>query len=185
MLPLTIYTQQTPDHTKTISPPHLEVDFLIDSGTTLNILNNDTWNAIKGYHKLPLKASIFVLSAAKNSTLKSIGTVKFTLSRNLTKNRSLRNTSFTPTFHVSNTKLNVLRTLFLEKYIDLIKYSSHSLEIKNKHELKSLNFYDSSINSPPYFSRLFTAFGDQILYFQPFEHRILTYSLIAYECKSK
>ena len=68
VLPLTIYI-----HNKhliignEISPPHLEIDFLLDSGATLNILNNDTWNDIKEYHKLQLKASTFVLSAANNS----------------------------------------------------------------------------------------------------------------------
>ena len=39
VLPLTIYTQQTFDHTKTVSPPHLQIDFLVDSGATLNVLN--------------------------------------------------------------------------------------------------------------------------------------------------
>ena len=75
VLPLTIYTQQTPDHTKTISPPHLE----IDSGASLNVLKNDTWNKIKEYHKSQLKASPFVLSAANNSRLQSNCTIKLTL----------------------------------------------------------------------------------------------------------
>ena len=43
ILPLTIYTQQTPDHKKTISPPHLEIYFLLDSGATLQL--------VKEYHK--------------------------------------------------------------------------------------------------------------------------------------
>ena len=38
-----IFTQQTPDHKKTIYPPHLEKDFLLDSGATLNILITETW----------------------------------------------------------------------------------------------------------------------------------------------
>ena len=48
--PLTTFTQQTAHHTKTNSPPHLEIDFLIESGATLNVLNKDTWNEIKEYH---------------------------------------------------------------------------------------------------------------------------------------
>ena len=52
-----MYTQQTTDHTKTISPPPLETDFLLDSGATLNILISDNSNEIKKYHKLQLKAS--------------------------------------------------------------------------------------------------------------------------------
>ena len=67
VLPLTMYTQQTPDCTKTISPPYLEINFLLDSGAKHNISNNDTWKEIKEYQKLQLKASTFVLSAANNS----------------------------------------------------------------------------------------------------------------------
>ena len=46
-----VYIQKTPDHTKTVSPPHLEIDFLLDSGATLHVINNDTWNEIKEYQK--------------------------------------------------------------------------------------------------------------------------------------
>ena len=74
VLPLTIYTQQTPDHKKTIFPPHLEIDFLLDSGATFNILNTDNWNEIKEYHNLELKATTFLISAANNSKLQSSGT---------------------------------------------------------------------------------------------------------------
>ena len=31
----------------TVSQPNLEIDFLIDSGATINILNNDTWKEFK------------------------------------------------------------------------------------------------------------------------------------------
>ena len=59
----TIYTQQTSDHTRTVSSQQLEIDFVNDPSATLNVLNNVTWNEIKKYLKLQLKASTFVLSA--------------------------------------------------------------------------------------------------------------------------
>ena len=65
LLPLTIYTQQTLDYTKTVSPPHLKINFLLDSGATLNVLNNETWNEIKEYFKLQLKASTFFSMSIK------------------------------------------------------------------------------------------------------------------------
>ena len=129
--------------------------------------------------------STFIPSAADNSKLQSNGTIKLTLHSDLTESRTLRNTSFILTFHVSNSKFNILETPFLEKYVDLTKCSSHTLEIKQSQEMKSLKFYDSSTKSPPYYTRLFPVFGDQSLYFQPFEHRILTYSLTAYDCQNK
>ena len=113
MLPLTTYTQQTLHHKRTISPPHLDTDFLLDSGATLIKLNTDTWNEIKEYHKLQLKTSEFVLSAANNSKLQSKGTVKLTLYPDVTESRNLKNTSFTLTLHVSNAKFNILGTPFL------------------------------------------------------------------------
>ena len=141
-MPLTIYTQQTLDHKKTISPPHLEIDFVLDSGATLNILNTDTWNEIKEYHKLQLKASIFVLSAANNCKLQSKGTVKLTLYSDVTESRTLKNTSFTLIFHVANTKFSILVTPFLVKYVDSIKCSSHTLNIKHNNDIKPHKFYD-------------------------------------------
>ena len=171
VLPLTIYTQQTLDHKRTISPPYLEIVFLLDSGATLYILNTDTWNEIKKYQKLHLKASTFALSAANNSQLQSKGAVKLTLYPDVTENRTLKNTLFTLTFHVSNTKFNVLGTPFLENYVDSIKCSSHTPEIKHNNDIKSLNFYDLSIKPPPYYSLLFPVIGDHLVFFTSTEHR--------------
>ena len=148
VLPLTMYTPQTPDPKRTISPTPLEIDFLLDSGATLNILNNETWNEIKEYHKLQLKASTFVLSAANYSKLQSNGTVKLNLYPDVTESKTLRNTFFTLTFHVTNTKINTLGTPFLEKYVDSIKCSSHTLDMKNNHESKPLNFRIPQLNHP-------------------------------------
>ena len=182
MLPLTVYTQQIPDPKKTISPPQVEIDFLLDSGATLNILNTDTWNELKEYHTLKLKPSKFVLSAANNSKLHSNGTIKLTLYPDVTEIRNFKNTSFTLIFHVSNTKFSILGTLFLEKYVDSIKCSSQTLEINCNGRKKSLKFYESSTKPPPYYSRLFPIISDQSIYFTFLEHRVLTYSLTAYEC---
>ena len=133
--PLTKYTQQTPDHTKTVClPSHLEIGFLLDSGATLNVFNKDTWNEIKENNKLQLTKSAFVLSAANDSKLQSSGTVKITIYPDVTENRTVRNTTFTLIFHVSSTKFNILGTPFLEKYVESIKFSSHTLE--NKHNCK-------------------------------------------------
>ena len=183
VLQLTIYTQQTLDHKRTISPPHPETDFLIESGATLNVLITDTWNEIEKYHKLHLKASTFVLSTANNFKLQSKSTVKLTLYLDVTESRTLKNTSFTLTLHVSYTKFNILGTPFLEKYVDSIKCLSHTLEIKQNNDIKSLKFYDLSIKPHPYYSRLFPLIGDHSIYFTPSEYCILTYSLTAYERK--
>ena len=129
--------------------------------------------------------STFVLSAANNAKLQSKSTVKLTLYPDVTESRTLKKTSFTLIFQESNNKFNILGTPFLEKNVDSIKYSSHTLEIKHNNDGKSLKFYSSLIKPPPCFSRLFQVIGDHSVYFTPSEHRILTYSLTAYECKNK
>ena len=43
------------------------------------MLNNNAWNEFEKNHKLQLRATTFVLSAANNSKLQSIGTKKLTL----------------------------------------------------------------------------------------------------------
>ena len=98
-------------------------------------------NEIKEYHKLQLKASTFVLSAANNSNLQSQGTIKLRVYPDVTEKKTLQNIYFTLNFHVSITKFNILGTPFLERYVDSIKCSSHTLEIKDDHEPKPLKFY--------------------------------------------
>ena len=82
-------------------------------------------------------------------------------------------------------KFNILGTPFLENNVDSIKCSTHTLEINDNDEIKSLKFYDSSIKPVPYFSRLLPIINDHSMYFKYFEHRILTYFLTAYDCEQK
>ena len=105
VLPQTMHTKQTLDHKKTVSPPHLEIDFLLDSGASQNVLNNDTLSEIQKYPILKPQASTFVLSAANNSRLQSNGTVNLTLHPDLSEKRDLKHLSFSLLFHVSNTNL--------------------------------------------------------------------------------
>ena len=162
-----MYTQQTSDYTKTTSPPNLEIDFLLDSGATLHILNNDTWNEIWDYHKLQLKACLFVILEANNSELQSNDTVKLTLYPDVTENRTLRKTNFARTLLLSNTKFNILGTPFPENFVESIKCLSHKVEIKHKYETKFLRFYESSAKLPQYYSQLFFVIGNHSLFINP------------------
>ena len=59
------------------------------------------------------------------------------------------------------------------------------IKIKHNNDIKYVKFYESSAKSTPFFSLLIPVIGHHSIYFQIFEHRILTYSLTAYECKHK
>ena len=80
---------------------------------------------------------------------------------------------------MSNTLFNILGTPFFEKYVESIRGSSHTLEIKHNFETKSVNFFESSTKSKHYYSRLFPVIGDHALSFQSLNYRILIYFLAA------
>ena len=60
--------------------PILEIDFLLDSGATLNLVNEDTWNEIKYNNlELHLERAYKTLTAANNTTIETFGTVTLNL----------------------------------------------------------------------------------------------------------
>ena len=55
--------------------PILKSDFLLDSGATLNLLNEDTWNELKyNTPHIQLTKSVRTLTAANNTKIKTLGT---------------------------------------------------------------------------------------------------------------
>ena len=58
----------------------MENDFLLGSGATLNILNEDTWNEIKYKNpEIHLERAHKTLRAANNTTIETFGTVTLNL----------------------------------------------------------------------------------------------------------
>ena len=56
--------------------PILEIDFVLDSGATLNLLNEDTWNELKYNNPhLQLTKSVRTLTAANNTKIETLGTI--------------------------------------------------------------------------------------------------------------
>ena len=68
--------------------PILEIHFLLNSGAILNFLNEDTWNEIKYNNPdIRLEQANKTLTAAKNTTIETFGTVTLIL----TTDRALNN----------------------------------------------------------------------------------------------
>ena len=80
--------------------PILEIDFLLDSGATLNLLNEDTWNEIKyNNREIHLEKANKTLTAANNTTIETFGTVTLTLTPNrISNNRNKPQNSFISPF---------------------------------------------------------------------------------------
>ena len=78
ILPMYQYQKFEQDFTK--QKPMLEIDFLLDSGATLNLLNEDTWNEIKYNNpEMILDKASKTLTAANNTKIDTFGTVTLNL----------------------------------------------------------------------------------------------------------
>ena len=85
ILPMYQCNKTEQDFTK--QRPILEIDFLLDSGATLNLLNEDTWNEIKYNNPdIRLEQANKTLTAANNTTIEKFGTVTLNLTPDKTSN---------------------------------------------------------------------------------------------------
>ena len=67
---LPIYQCTSLESNFTKQKPKLEINFLLDSGATLNLLNKDTWNELKYNNPhLQLTKSVRTLTAANNTKI--------------------------------------------------------------------------------------------------------------------
>ena len=85
ILPMYQCNKNEQDFTK--QKPILEIDFLLDSGARLSLLNEDTWNEIKYNNpNICLEQSNKTLTAANNTTIETFGTVTLNLTPDKTSN---------------------------------------------------------------------------------------------------
>ena len=107
---------------KDFQPPHLEIDFLIDSGAESNIINIPAWNEIKILHtrKTTIKTTSR-LATAQCSTVTSYGSIQFFLvpTKTMEQNNFL-NKPFRQIFHITDIKHNIVGNPFITKYIPTI-----------------------------------------------------------------
>ena len=109
--------------------PILEIDFLLDSGATLNLLNEDTWNEIKNNNpEIQLEKANKTLTAANNTTIETYGTVKLPLTPDkISNNRNKPQNNFHIHFYVTQCKHNILGTPFFKEYIETINVNTNTI----------------------------------------------------------
>ena len=92
--------------------PILEIDFLLDSVATLNLLNEDRWNEIKYNNpEIQLEKAKKTLTAADNTTIETFGTVTLNLTPERTSNsRNKLQQNFNIYFHITQSNHNILGT---------------------------------------------------------------------------
>ena len=100
---------------KEFQPPHLEIEFLIDSGAEPNIINFPTWNEIKTLHPnlTPLETSSKLVTA-QGSKLVNYGKIQLFLvpTRTMEQNKIL-NKPFKQIFHITDIKHNIIGIPFI------------------------------------------------------------------------
>ena len=104
------YNKLEQDFTK--QKPILEIDFLLYSGATLNLLNEDTWNEIKDNNpEIQLEKANKTLTAANNTTIETLGTVTLNLTPERTSNsRNKLQRNFNIYFYITQCNHNSLGT---------------------------------------------------------------------------
>ena len=90
----------------------LEIDFLSDSGATINLLNEDTWNEIKYNNpEIHLEKANKTLTAENNTTIEIFGTVTSNLTQDRNSNsRNKPQHNFNILFYVTQCNHNILGT---------------------------------------------------------------------------
>ena len=109
--------------------PLLEIDFLLDSGATLNLLNEDTWNEIKYNNpEIRLEQANKTLTAENNTTIETIGTVTLNLTPERKSNgRNKLQKTFSIYFYLTQCNHNILGTPFFKEYIETRKGNTNKL----------------------------------------------------------
>ena len=158
----------------------IEIDLLLDSGATLNLLNEDTWKE-KKYNNpdIRLEQANKTLTAANNTTIETFGTVKLNLTPDKTSNsRNKPQHNFSIHFYATQCNHNILGTPFFKEYIETIKVNTNKLTINTNTIMDNdITFFMNSTKEYPYYSRLYPIFNKEPLYLERDQHKCTTFPI--------
>ena len=172
------YNKLEQDFTK--QKPILEIDFLLDSGATLNLLNEDTWNEIKFNNpELQLEKANKTLTAANNTTIETFGTVTLNLTPERTSNsRNKLQQNFNIYFYITQCNHNILGTPFVKEYIETINVNTNKLTINTNTFLdNNITFFMNSTKGYPYYCRFYPIFNREPMYFEENQHKCISFPI--------
>ena len=167
---------------KEFQPPHLEIDFFIDSGAESIIINIPTWNEIKTLDpKLTPLATSSNLATAQGSTLVNYGKIQLFLlpTRTLEQNKIL-NKPFKQIFHITDIKHNIIGIPFISKYKPIINILNSIILIKDKYtktKNTALTFFQRLNKQPPFFSKFYPIYMQQRKHLKPLSGNIYNFSI--------
>ena len=160
--------------------PILEIDFLLDSGATLNLLNGDFWNEIKYNNpEIHLEKANKLLTAANNTTIETFGTVTLTLTPDrISNNRNKPQNNFHIHFYITQCNHNILGTPFFKEYVETINVNTNRLTLNTNLILDNdIIFYMNSTKGYPYYSRLYPTFNRETIYIEQNQSKNITFPI--------
>ena len=160
--------------------PVLEIDFLLDSGATLNLLNEDTWNEIKYNNSdIHLERANKTLTAANNATIETFGTITLDLTPDrISNNRNKIQHNFNIHFYVTQCNHNILGTPFFKEYIETKNVNTNKLTINTITILDNdITFFMNSTKGYPYYSRLYPIYIKESIYLEKEQYRCITFPI--------
>ena len=178
ILPMYQCNKLEQDFTK--QKPVLEIDFLLDSGATLNLLNEDTWNEIKYNNSdIHLERANKTQTAANNTTIETFGTITLNLTPDrISNNRNKIQHNFNIHFYVTQGNHNILGTKFFKEYIETINVYTNKLTINTNTILDNdITFFMTSTKGYPYYSRLHPIYNRESIYLDKEQHRCITFPI--------
>ena len=175
-----MYQCNKTEHDFTKQRPILEIDFLLDSGATINLLNEDTWNEIKYNNPdICLEQANKTLTAANNTTIETLGTTTLNLTPDKTSNsRNKPQHNFSIHFYVTQCNHNILGTPFFKEYIETINVNTNKLTINTYTIIDNdITFFMNSTKGYPYCSRLYPIFNKEPIYLERAQYKCITFPI--------
>ena len=160
--------------------PIREINFLMDFGATLNILNKDTWNELNYNNPhLQLTKSIRTLTAANNTKIETLGTINLNVTpERISNSRSNSHQIFNIFFYITQCNHNILGTPFFKEYIETINVNTNKLTINTSTDIDNeIHFFQITTKEYPYYSRIYPVCNKETQYFEPHEHKCLTFPI--------
>ena len=168
--------------------PILEIDFLLDSRATLNLLNEDTWNEIKNNNTgIYLEKANKTITAANNTKIETIGTATLYLTpERVRKGRNKPQQTFGIYLYVTQCNHNILGTPFFKEYIETINVNTKKYTI-NTHRIldNDITFFMSSTKGYPYYSRIYPIYYKEPIYLARNQHKCVTFPITIFQRMEK
>ena len=160
--------------------PILEIDFLLDSGATLNLLNEDTWNELKDNNThIKLTKSTRTLTAANNTKIQTLGAKNLNLTpQKISNNRLNQHTTFNIFFYITECYHNILGTPFFNEYIETVNVNTNKLTINSSTNIDNdIILFQNTTKEYPCYSRVYPVYNKETQNFESHKHKCLTFPI--------